>query len=75
MDPKWNGQCTADDCSINGPPDGNSDPTFTDDVRFSSMVKDIPDHSVALAGLTRAIAVGTGTFHTCARLGDGTIQC
>ena len=39
------------------------------------MVKDIPDHSVALAGLTRAIAVGTGTFHTCARLGDGTIQC
>lgn len=40
MDPSWNGQCSADDCGINGPPDGESDPAFTGTVRFSSMVKD-----------------------------------
>jgi hypothetical protein len=42
MDPIWNGMCTADDCGINGPPDGKASTILgvQDTLNFGSMVKD-----------------------------------
>jgi len=40
MDPSWNGQCSAAECSINGPPDGTSSASLDGQVLFSQMVKD-----------------------------------
>ncbi len=40
MDPSWNGQCSAAECSINGPPDGTSSASQDGQLLFSQMVKD-----------------------------------
>jgi hypothetical protein len=42
MDPVWNGMCTADDCAINGPPDGSPAATLSSvgNLYFSTLVKD-----------------------------------
>ncbi len=42
MDPSWNGQCSADECAIDGPPDGKTTTVLgaPDQMLFSSMVKD-----------------------------------
>jgi hypothetical protein len=42
MDPIWNGMCSADDCAINGPPDGRPSTVLgsQDTLPFSNMVKD-----------------------------------
>jgi hypothetical protein len=42
MDPTWGGACSADDCGINGPPDGTNSVTigYENFLYFSSMVKD-----------------------------------
>jgi len=42
MDPIWNGMCSADDCAINGPPDGKASTILNiqDTLNFGSMVKD-----------------------------------
>jgi len=40
MDPKWNGQCSAAECGINGPPDGVRSASQKGQVLFSSMMKD-----------------------------------
>jgi hypothetical protein len=42
MDPVWNGMCTADDCAINGPPDGSASATLSSvgNLYFSTLVKD-----------------------------------
>ena len=42
MDPSWGGQCSADDCAINGPPDGAGETEFflTKSLYFDSLLKD-----------------------------------
>jgi hypothetical protein len=42
MDPMWNGMCMADDCAINGPPDGTRSATLTSvgNLYFNGLVKD-----------------------------------
>ena len=42
MDPTWGGQCSADECAIDGPPDGTPDTSIGSiwEMPFSSMVKD-----------------------------------
>ncbi len=40
MDPSYNGTCTSDSCSIDGPPDGNDQITPDGTLYFSSMKKD-----------------------------------
>jgi hypothetical protein len=42
MDPIWNGMCTADDCGIDGPPDGKASTVLgrQDTLNFNGMVKD-----------------------------------
>ena len=42
MDPVWNGMCTADDCSIAGPPDGTPTATLSSvgNLYFDTLVKD-----------------------------------
>jgi hypothetical protein len=42
MDASWGGECSADDCGIDGPPDGTTVVGLgsTDTIYFSNMVKD-----------------------------------
>lgn len=40
MDPTWNGQCSAAECNINGPPDGTSSASQKGQLMFADMVKD-----------------------------------
>jgi hypothetical protein len=40
MDPTWNGQCSAAQCDINGPPDGTASASQDGQLLFSEMVKD-----------------------------------
>jgi hypothetical protein len=40
MDPSWGGVCTADDCAINGPPDGTASASLNSTLLFNNMVKD-----------------------------------
>jgi hypothetical protein len=42
MDPMWNGMCTADDCGINGPPDGTASATLgmVGNLYFNTLQKD-----------------------------------
>ncbi len=40
MDPSFQGVCTSDTCSIQGPPDGNGQITADGTLYFNSMVKD-----------------------------------
>ncbi len=40
MDPSWQGSCTSDTCSIQGPPDGASQISTDGKLYFNAMVKD-----------------------------------
>lgn len=40
MDPTWGGVCTADDCAINGPPDGTASASLSSSLLFDNMDKD-----------------------------------
>jgi hypothetical protein len=40
MDPTWNGQCSAAECNINGPPDGTPSASADGQLPFGDMVKD-----------------------------------
>jgi hypothetical protein len=40
MDPSWQGTCTSDTCSIQGPPDGASQIGTDGKLYFNSMIKD-----------------------------------
>lgn len=40
MDPSYNGTCSAESCSINGPPDGQNPISSSGQMSFASMVKD-----------------------------------
>ena len=81
MDPSWQGTCTSDTCSIQGPPDGRSQITADGTLYFNSMNKDdwggsgiVYTYSPALAYSLQfkipTIIVGAETFQFCVdRLG------
>jgi hypothetical protein len=78
MDPTWNGQCAADDCAINGPPDGKPT-TFAnteDSLYLNNLVKDNwggtgtiytfdPTNILALQFKLAAVVSGATAFSFC----------
>ncbi len=78
MDSSWAGECAADDCTIDGPPDGT---TYTslgapDQMSFSSMVKDDwggsgtaytfdPDQVLAMQFKLASVVSGAVSYDFC----------